>query len=115
MSDAVLSQVAARIIPCGNSTVRRRFALEYLDINHKEYEKISHDPREQCEEIVFQCLSRWRQKQIDRGNMVSVNSLVELISHVWTQEADWFSEESYRFLQCYERYGKKQKLATWDI
>ena len=107
MSDAVLSQVAARIIPCGNSTVRRRFAIEYLDIDHNEYEKISHDQREQCEEIVFQCLSRWRQKQIDRGKTVSVNSLAELLSHVKTHEADWFSEESCHFLQSFESNGKK--------
>ena len=82
ISDTILSQVSAQIIPCGNSTIRRRFALEYLDIDHKEFENITHDQRGQREEIVYHCLSRWRHKQQERANLVTVESLVGLLDHV---------------------------------
>ena len=104
LTDADLSKVAAKVVPCGDATIRRRFAIEYLDIPYKEFTKISWNKRDNCEEVVFECLVKWRDKRIKVGQKATVLSLIILLDRVAKEEGDWISKSSYQFL-----YGSREE------
>ena len=104
LTDADLSKVAAKVVPCGDATIRRRFALEYLDIPYKEFTKICWNKRDNCEEIVFECLVKWRDKRIEVGQKAIVLSLIILLDRVAKEESDWIAKSSYQFL-----YGSREE------
>ena len=104
LTDADLSKVAAKVLPCGDATIRRRFAVEYLDIPYKEFTKISWNKRDNCEEVVFECLVKWRDKRIEVGEKTTVLSLIILLDRVAKEEGDWISKSSYQFL-----YGSREE------
>ena len=104
LTDADLSKVAAKVIPCGDATIRRRFALEYLDIPYKEFAKICWSKRDNCEEVVFECLVKWRDKRIEMGQKAIVLSLIILLDRVAKDESDWIAKSSYQYL-----YGSREE------
>ena len=98
LTDADLSKVAAKVIPCGDPTIRRRFAIEYLEIPYKEFTKISWNNRDNCEEIVFECLIKWHNKLKEVGQKAYVMSLINLLDRAVNEESDWIAKNSYQFL-----------------
>ena len=50
LMDADLSRLT-KVIPCGDNTIRRRFAVEYLVIPGIQYTSISHKKKDECEEV----------------------------------------------------------------
>ena len=104
LTDADLSKVAAKVVPCGDATIRRRFAIEYLDIPYKEFTKISWNKRDNCEEVVFECLIKWHKKNKETGRKGNVMSLINILDRIVNEEGDWIDKSSYQFL-----YQSKKK------
>ena len=114
LTDADLSRVAAKVIPCGDSTIRRRFAIEYLDIDHNEFKKIAYNQRDNCEEIVYECLQKWTEKRKEKGEDTTVQALVEVFEEVLKENEGWFTKVSYQFLFQEQKTnsGKKHFIGT---
>ena len=110
LTDADLSKVAAKVVPCGDPTIRRRFAIEYLDIPYKEFTKISWNNRDNCEEVVFECLMKWRNKHKEVGQKAYVMSLINLLDRVVNEESDWIAKSSYQFL--YQSHKEREEKGS---
>ena len=95
LTDADISRVAAKVIPCGDTTIRRRFAIECLDIEHNEFRRITYNQRDNCEEVVYECLIRWRNKGEKFGNPTDLSSLIHVFDRIVSEE---ISKDSYQFL-----------------
>ena len=98
LTDADLSKVAAKVIPCGDSTIRRRFVIEYLSIDYNEFKKIAYNQRDNCEEIIYESLQKWRDNRIENGEDATVQSLVDVFDEVRREERGWILKGSYQFL-----------------
>ena len=110
LTDADLSKVAAKVVPCGDATIRRRFAVEYLDIPCKEFTKISWNKRDNCEEVVFECLIKWYKKNTETGRKGNVMSLINILDRIVNEEGDWIEKSSYQFL--YQSNKKEEEEET---
>ena len=118
LTDADLSKVAAKVIPCGDTTIRRRFAIEYLGIDYNNFKKIAYDHRDSCEEIVYECLQKWREIQNETAETATVEDLVKVFNQVVGEEPGWITKGSYNFLSNYsytiQTKNEKSKLLTED-
>ena len=110
LTDTDLSKVAAKVIPCGDTTIRRRFAMEFLNLDHNTFKKIAYNQRDNCEEIVYECLQKWKEIRNESGEMATVQDLVEIFEQVSREEHGWIRKDSYKFLYNYPTQLRKYQM-----
>ena len=110
LTDTDLSKVAAKVIPCGDTTIRRRFAIEFLNLDQNTFRKITYDQRDNCEEIVYECLQKWKEIQNGSVEGATVADLVEIFEQVSREEPGWIGKDSYKFLYSYPCGTREYKM-----
>ena len=110
LTDTDLSKVAAKVIPCGDTTIRRRFAIEFLNLDHNTFKKITYNQRDNCEEIVYECLQKWKEIMNENGKGATVDDLVDIFEQISREEDGWIPKDSYKFLYNYP--GQIRKYPT---
>ncbi len=88
---------------------RLRFVVEYLGINRNEYKTIEADAHFKHFDIMFECITRWKDKMEAMGNN-SKDELIRILTHV-SQEHGWFPLNEMTFFTD----GKETKMPDLSL
>ena len=81
-----------------------------MNLDQKTFRKITYDQRDNCEEIVYECLQKWKEIQNGSVEGATVADLVEIFEQVSREEPGWIRKDSYKFLYNYPDETRDYKM-----